>query len=90
MTENVNGVLVETVPQPKVRTWGGWYRHYEIRIGDVNAPDGMRTIGRVQERVRPGSKGRRDYLTCHDASKSCVLGRDVAWVLRVEGIGSGR
>jgi hypothetical protein len=76
--ENFDGVQVTFETGKKIRTWGGWYRHTTVKVGE-------RIVGRIQERVRPGSKGRRDYLTC-DTGSTCVLGSDVRWLLRVAGL----
>lgn len=64
------------VPGKKQRTWGGWYKH------DVVMEQG-KEIGRIQTRVRPGSRGRRDYLTLEPGAQGgAVLGSDVGWLVR--------
>jgi hypothetical protein len=65
-------------PEPKIRTFGGWYQHTRVlRAG--------REIGRIQVRVRPGSKGRADVLTSR--GNACVLGRAVDWLVRMDDAG---
>lgn len=58
-------------PLPKVRTWGGWYRHTLASYEGV-------TIGRIQT----SRKGKRTTtLTC-DAGNAGVIGSDVRWLVR--------
>ena len=53
-----------------VRTWGGWYRHDVVTLAGLE-------IGRIQTRRR---NGRVDVMTVRGGA--CVLGADVAWLLR--------
>jgi len=50
------------------------YRHDEVFLNG-------RLIGRIQTRRR---NGRTDVTTCHDSSSSCVLGRDLGWLISQE------
>jgi len=71
---------VTIVTGEKIRTFGGWYRHDKVMLGD-------REIGRIQTRRR---NKRTDTITLGpDPSGSpnggAVLGRDIGWLLRIAG-----
>ena len=71
MSPALLGAEVTVTPGARVRTFGGWYRH------DVVAVNGV-VVGRIQTRRR---NGRLSIITGHDASNTCVLGRDLAWLV---------
>lgn len=57
----------------KIKKWGGWYRH------DTYFLAGQKLEGFVQQRTN--GRGGHETTTCF--RNSCVLGRDVEWLIRM-------
>ena len=66
---------IEFIWGPKVRTWGGWYRHASLRV------NGAILEGCFQEK----RKNRRTTLLTV-FREACVLGHDWRWLARQNGL----
>jgi hypothetical protein len=74
----VEGREVTLTTLPRRRTWGGWYQHTLVAVGDE-------TIGRVQRRQRPGGCEATTHHQPQGRPATAVLGMDLGWLLRVSG-----